>query len=94
MSNFEHKPNRGSLFKNSDKQDEKDRDYAGSALIGDREWWVSAWISEGRSGRKYLSLSFKPKNADTAQSKNETTKRAGAGSAPFDDAVPFGPEFR
>jgi hypothetical protein len=25
MSNFEHKPNRGSLFKNSDKQGDQDR---------------------------------------------------------------------
>jgi hypothetical protein len=73
-----------------DRQRDQDRDCAGSAVIGDREWWVSAWISEGKSGRKYLSLSFKPKDDDTAQPK----KPAGAGSAPFDDAVPFGPEFR
>jgi hypothetical protein len=87
MSNFEHKPNRGSLFKNTDKQGDQDRDYAGSALIGDREWWVSAWISEGKSGRKYLSLSFKPKDDGAAQSK----KPAGSGSAArdFDDSVPF-----
>jgi hypothetical protein len=92
MSNFEHKPNRGSLFKNSDKQDEKDRDYAGSALIGDRLFWVSAWIAESKAGRKYLSLSFKPQDADTAQSK----KPAGGGARPhdFDDEIPFGPEFR
>jgi hypothetical protein len=95
MSNFEHKPNRGSLFKNTDKQGDQDRDYAGSALIGDREWWVSAWISEGKSGRKYLSLSFKPRDADTAKPKNETAKSVGGGRPhDFDDQIPFGPEVR
>jgi hypothetical protein len=90
MSNFEHKPNRGSLFKNTDKQGDQDRDYAGSALIGDREWWVSAWISEGKSGRKYLSLSFKPKDAESAQ----PAASGGARQQDFDDGIPFAPEFR
>jgi hypothetical protein len=57
------------------------------------EYWVSGWLKKSRDGQPYLSLAFKRKNADAAQSKNETAKSAG-GSAPFNDAIPFGPEFR
>lgn len=81
---FEHKPNRGSLFKNADKQSDTDRDYSGTALIDGPpgEYWVSGWVQETSSGKKYLSLSFKPKNANTAQPKKSV-------SDDLNDAVPF-----
>jgi hypothetical protein len=66
-------------------------DSTGTALIGGVEYWVSCWRREAKSGQRYLALSFKPKIADARQ-KNEATKAAGA--APFNDTIPFGPEFR
>ena len=91
MSNFEHKENRGSLFRTDEKKSDTDRDYSGTAKIGGRLWWLSGWAQESQGGRKYLSLSFKPQDADTAQSKNETAKPAGGGarSQGFDDEIPF-----
>ena len=80
---FEHKPNRGSLFKNTDKQNDDDRDYTGSALIGGEQMWVSAWVKEGKSGRKFLSLSFKPKN-DVAATGNKKPVAEDVG-----DSIPF-----
>jgi len=38
---FELKPNRGSLFKNEDKADDKDRDYSGQINVEGREFWIS-----------------------------------------------------
>src|SRR6516165_8170020 len=54
--------NSGILFRNEDKQKEKDRDYRGEITINGVEHWLSGWIKEGRKG-KFLSLSIKPKDA-------------------------------
>jgi hypothetical protein len=61
-------PNSGILFKSDQKRTPRDRDYKGTADItcpdcGSRfTAWLSAWIKEGRKG-KFMSLSFKPKDA-------------------------------
>jgi hypothetical protein len=56
--------NKGALFKNDDKDpnDDKDRDYFGSLDIEGTEYWLSGWVrTSKKSGKKYLSLSVKPK---------------------------------
>ena len=94
---FEHKTNRGSLFRNTDKQDGAERDYKGVANIEGRLFWVSGWVQQSEGKPKFLSLSFKPQNADAAQPKTTTSKTAAIGgsvSREFDDSIPFGPEVR
>jgi hypothetical protein len=59
---FQQKPNRGSLFRNDDKSKDEDRDYSGSLNVEGREYWLSGWINETKTGTKYLSLSVKPKS--------------------------------
>jgi uncharacterized protein (DUF736 family) len=56
---------RGVLFKNDDKRDgRKDPDYRGNCEIGGQQYWLSAWIRESqKDGRKFMSLSFQPKQA-------------------------------
>ncbi len=52
----------GSLFSaKENKRDAKDRDYSGSIMINNEEYWLSGWKRETREGRQYLSLSAKPK---------------------------------
>jgi hypothetical protein len=91
MSDYDN-TNRGALFKNNDKTEETHPDYRGNINVDGTEFWLSAWLKTSKAGMKYMSLSIKPKNADTAQSK----KSASGGARPhdFDDQVPFGPEFR
>ena len=79
---FEHKENRGSLFRNTDKRDDTDRDYSGTANIEGRLFWVSGWVQQSECKPKFLSLSFKPQNADAAQPKKSRTED-------FDDQIPF-----
>jgi hypothetical protein len=77
---FQTKPNTGTIFRNTDKQKDEDRDYSGSLNVaGAGEFWVSGWIKVSQRGTKYLSLSVKPKQ--------EAAKSAGA--APFNDAITF-----
>lgn len=73
-------PNSGALFKNDRKEQPNHPDYKGSAEIDGVDYWLSAWIKEGKSG-KFMSLSFKPKE--------EQSYRAPATTADDMGDVPF-----
>jgi hypothetical protein len=76
--------NRGSLFRNENKDpnDEKDRDYSGSLNVDGAEFWLSGWIKTAKTGRKFLSLSIKPK-----QDRPATSEKPLADD--LDDKIPF-----
>jgi hypothetical protein len=64
---FQNKPNAGALFRNEQKEKADDRDYSGSIDINGTEYWLSGWIKQSKnSGRKYLSIAAKPKEAASA----------------------------
>jgi hypothetical protein len=54
--------NSGVLFKNDKKEQEKHPDYKGSIMVDGNEYWLSAWIKEGKSG-KFMGLAVSPKDA-------------------------------
>ena len=56
--------NSGALFKNDEKEKDTHADYRGTLNVGGKEYWLNAWIKESKKdGRKYMSLSVKPKDA-------------------------------
>ena len=58
---YEQKDNSGSLFKNDKKEKENHPDYRGSINVAGTDYWLDAWIKESKAGKKYMSLSVKPK---------------------------------
>jgi hypothetical protein len=62
--------NRGALFRDDSKASTDDRDYSGSLNVEGTDYWVSAWIKTSKAGKKYMSLSVKPKveKPDTTRS--------------------------
>ena len=76
--------NRGALFRNDDKDqnDDKDRDYSGTLDVEGNEYWISGWVRTSKNGKKYLTLSIKPK-----QDKPPATNKSRADD--FDDPIPF-----
>lgn len=80
---YEQRDNTGTLFRNEDKDpdNEKDRDYQGSITVGGVEYWLSAWIKEGKRG-KFMSLAAKRKEAPKEVAK---TSRA----QDMSDEIPF-----
>jgi hypothetical protein len=76
--------NRGALFRNDDKDpnDDRDRDYNGTLDVEGTEYWISGWVRTSRNGKKYLSLSVKPK-----QDKPPPTNKSRAGD--FGDEIAF-----
>jgi hypothetical protein len=83
MTDYDNR-NRGALFRNDDKDpnDDKERDYSGTLDVEGSEYWLSGWVHTSRSGKKYLSLSVKPK-----QDKPPPSKKSRAGD--LDDMIPF-----
>ena len=57
---MEKKDNSGVLFKNDKKETEKHPDYKGNIMVDGQEYWLSAWIKEGKSG-KFMGLAVSPK---------------------------------
>jgi pyruvate/2-oxoglutarate dehydrogenase complex dihydrolipoamide acyltransferase (E2) component len=60
--------NRGLLSRNDKQGNEARPDYRGSINVAGVDYWLSAWIREGREGtklegQKYMSLSVQPKDA-------------------------------
>jgi len=78
----EKRDNSGALFKAKANENPKWPGYEGSATIAGRDYWISAWVKEGKSG-KFFSLAFKPKDAPKAD------KPAQKPAQDFDDDIPF-----
>ena len=68
---FVKKDGSGALFKNDKQDNENWADYRGDIMIDGREYWLSAWIKEGKNG-KFMSLSAKPKDKRQAATKRVT----------------------
>jgi hypothetical protein len=73
--------NSGVLFKNDKKENEKHPHYKGSIMVDGTEYWLSAWIKEGKSG-KFMGLAVSPKDAQPPTSKPVPSNLK-------DDDIPF-----
>jgi hypothetical protein len=80
MAEFDN-TNRGALFKNKDRQNDKQPEYKGSINIQGVEYWLSAWVKDGKSG-KFFSLSVQPKE-------KQAPKPAPQAHDDMDDDIPF-----
>lgn len=77
--------NSGILFKNDRKEKDTHPDYTGKITINGVEHFLSAWIKDGKSGSKFMSLSI-GKPVDEAVSKAKQSSQGYA--APADDNDP------
>ena len=74
--------NRGALFKNTKREKDTHPEYNGTVNIEGVEYWISAWVKDGKSG-KFFSLSFKAKEDKPAAPKSAPV------ADPFGDDLPF-----
>jgi uncharacterized protein (DUF736 family) len=66
--------NRGSLFKNEKKEEEKHPDMKGSLNVNGVEYWISGWKKTSKAGTGFISLSIRPKQEQTRQVSQPTNK--------------------
>lgn len=82
---YEQRDMSGSLFRNDKRETDNHPNLKGSALIDGTEYWVSAWTKTSKTGEKWVSLSFQPKD--------KAAPRPDKPSAPtrdnWDDEIPF-----
>lgn len=77
----------GALFKNTRKETDSHPDYNGTVVIDGKHMWISAWIKESGTGKKYMSLSFKHKDAQPQTYDRGRSKPMPSGD--IDDEIPF-----
>lgn len=81
---YEHKPNSGTLFKNSKKEKDTHPNARGEALIGGVLYEVSAWTRKDKNGNPWQSLAFQVKGERT-----ERPVRQPAPAGGMSDDTPF-----
>lgn len=62
--------NRGAMFKNNNEGNEKRPDYTGSLNVEGKDYKLSAWIREAKSGSKFMSIACEAKEAKPATRRN------------------------
>ena len=72
------------MWKNADKKTAKHPDYSGKLNVDGREYFLDAWIKEGKSG-KFMSVSVKEKTG----AKPAQIARPSRPAAADDDSCPF-----
>jgi uncharacterized protein (DUF736 family) len=78
--------NRGALFKNDDRQQDNHPHYKGSLNVNGVDLWVSGWLKTSeKTGKKFMSLSVKPKDAAPVKKASKSS----SGFDDFDDSAPF-----
>lgn len=74
--------NSGALFKNRDKETDKHPDYTGKINVEGKELRLAAWLTESKSGQKFMRL----KVSEFNEKKQEKPMDKIVG---LDDDVPF-----
>ena len=57
---MDKKDNSGVLFKNDKKETDKHPHYKGNITVDGKDYWLSAWVKDGKSG-KFMGLAVSPK---------------------------------
>jgi len=81
--------NRGTMSRNEKKESDTHADYNGQINVGGTEYWLNGWIKDGKEGKKFMSLSVKPKAPAARQSSEPTRKSQSSGFDDMPDDLPF-----
>ena len=78
---MEKRNNSGVLFKNDKKENDRAPEYKGNIMVDGQEYWLSAWIKEGKTG-KFMGLAVSPRDAQPPATRSTPSNLK-------DDDIPF-----
>lgn len=83
--------NSGMLARNERKEKDTHPDFTGTLNVDGVDYWLSAWVNEGKAGgkmegKKYFSIKINRK--DSGQSR-PAPRRSSSDFDSFDDDIPF-----
>jgi uncharacterized protein (DUF736 family) len=78
--------NRGRIFRKEDKKSERHPDMDGHLNVEGVEYYVNGWTKTAKNGKKFLSLSIKPKDDVAAHALKEAKQVI---EEDFEDDIPF-----
>ena len=76
--------NSGVLFKNEKREKESHPHYKGNIRVDGQDYWLSAWIKEGKNG-KFMGLAVSPKEDQPSQPQSKPKAKI----EDMDDGIPF-----
>lgn len=85
---FEKTDNSGAIFRNERRDNDKQPTHSGNALIDGKEYWISAWVKDGKKG-KFFSLAFKPKDGGSQRPAPRAAEPSRTYAEELDDQIPF-----
>jgi hypothetical protein len=82
--------NSGMMARNERRTTDKHPEFSGSINVEGVDYWLSAWVNEGKAGgkmegKKYFSIKLSRKEAGTAVS----GRPASGSNFDYDDDIPF-----
>lgn len=84
----QHRDNSGILGKNTRREKDTHPTHSGQCTIDGKQYWISAWVKDGRDGSRFFSLAFKLKQARQAATQ-ETASQPTSSKSEFDSDIPF-----
>ena len=85
---YEPKLNQGNLFRRKkEKTSETQPDYDGLANIDGKVYWFNGWLNTAKDGSKYLSCSFRLREAK--QDQQQKVRVVGGTDVDPNDEIPF-----
>ncbi len=79
------KQNKGAIFKNENKTNEKHPDYRGKINWGGTEIEVSMWVNKSKEGKSYFSVSLQ----EPYKKMENTSDKMRNAPLELDDDLPF-----